>query len=493
MATWQFTAGARGWHAVDVRGGIAVNLGNSGGDCGFADWLISVHSSPANVANGSIVWLDSQSGWARSTFLSETAAVARFSEIDEPIVITGIGMITSLGTSRESVWKAVQSGRSGAQRLRGLPYIPDGELIAAPVDLGAQLPGQLKVIPLAEHAAAEALQDAGITWNQIDFDRFGCAISGHMGDTGYVNALVDCPDRSEDAVPWWHQWLPNTACSIVANRYGLHGPRLCHSTACASGVIDILGAVRAIQDDQCDIALAGSAEGIHPLFAAGFRNMGVLADDEDPQNACRPFDASRRGFIMGEGAAMLVVERLSHALNRGARIYAEVVAGKLMADAHHVTGIDMTSDPLVRLITDTLRAGNVAPDEIGYISAHGTGTQQNDLAETRAIRRSMGSAANRICVSSIKSAVGHLVNAAGSVELAITTLALRDGFLPPTLNLRDPDPECDLDFVPQVGRRQRIDMAMKLCVAFGGHLGAVILRRWNDPATGFGDSRRRVA
>jgi 3-oxoacyl-(acyl-carrier-protein) synthase len=419
--------------------------------------------------------------------------VARFSEIDEPIVITGIGMITSLGRSRESVWTAIRNGRSGARRLTGLPYIPDGELIAAPVDLDDPLPGQLKVIPLAERAAAEALQDAAISWNQVDYDRFGCAVSGHMGDTGFVNERLNVSDRTSDAVPWWHQWMPNTACSIVANRYGLQGPRLCHSTACASGVIDILGAVRAIQDNQCDIALAGSAEGIHPLFAAGFRNMGVLADDEDPQNACRPFDSSRRGFIMGEGAAMMVVERLSHALDRGARIYAEVVAGKLMADAHHVTGIDMTSEPLVRLITDTLRAGNVAPDEIGYVSAHGTGTQQNDLAETRAIRRSMGSAANHLSVSSIKSAVGHLVNAAGSVELAITTLALRDGFLPPTLNLRNPDPECDLDFVPQVGRQQRIDMAMKLCVAFGGHLGAVILRRWNDTATGFGEPARRVA
>jgi 3-oxoacyl-(acyl-carrier-protein) synthase len=153
----------------------------------------------------------------------------------------------------------------------------------------------------------------------------------------------------------------------------------------------------------------------------------------------------------------------------------------------------MTSEPLVRLITDTLRAGNVAPDEIGYINAHGTGTQQNDVAESRAIRRSLGNAADHLCVSSTKSALGHLVNAAGSVELAITTLAMRDGFVPPTLNLTQPDPECDLDCVPQVGRPLKLDCAMKLSVAFGGHLGAVILRRWNDAQTGFGERALLVA
>ena len=246
-------------------------------------------------------------------------------------------MIASVGGDRESVWKGVREGRSGARRLSGMPRIPDGLLLGAPVDIAADEPGELKAITLCQHTAAEALADADIDWRHVDPTRFGCAISGHMGDTSWAADEFRL-SRHQSAVPWFHQWLPNTACSNVANRFGLYGPRLCHSTACASGLIDIISAVRAVRDNQCDIALAGSAEAFHPLFAAGFHQMRVLAYHEDPRQACRPFDSTRQGFIMGEGAAMFVVERLSHALDRGARIYAEIVGAKTLADAHHVTG-----------------------------------------------------------------------------------------------------------------------------------------------------------
>jgi 3-oxoacyl-(acyl-carrier-protein) synthase len=279
--------------------------------------------------------------------------------------------------------------------------------------------------------------------------------------------------------------MPNTACSVVANQYGFGGPRICHSVACASGLIDVLSAVRSIQDCQCDIALCGSAEAFHPLFAAGFHQMKVLAHHEDPTQACRPFDSRRQGFVMGEGSAMFVVERLSHALHRGARIYAELAGGKMLAEAHHLTGLDAESEALAYLIRATLQDADLEFGQIDYINAHGTGTQQNDLVETRGIRRAMGSAADGICISSTKSMLGHLVNASGSVELAITALALRDGFVPPTINLTDPDPECDLDCIPLVGRPHRVETALKLSVAFGGHLAAVALRRWNDAETGF--------
>jgi 3-oxoacyl-(acyl-carrier-protein) synthase len=288
------------------------------------------------------------------------------------------------------------------------------------------------------------------------------------------------------AMTWWDQCLPITACSRLAREYRLRGPRTAHSTACASGLIDVLAAVRFIQDGQCDLALAGSAERIDPLFAAGFRKMKVLAYDDVPQRAARPFDRDRKGFVVGEGAAIFVIERLGHALARGARIYAEIKAGKMLGEAYHVTGLDASADALTRVIEDTIRAADLSPHDIGYINAHGTGTQQNDVAETRGVRRVFGAAADDVCMSSAKSMIGHLVNASGSVELALTALALRDGFAPPTLNLDNPDPQCDLDCVPRVGRINRFQHALKLSVAFGGHLAAVVLSRWNDARSGFG-------
>jgi 3-oxoacyl-(acyl-carrier-protein) synthase len=404
---------------------------------------------------------------------------------DEPVVITGIGMITSVGHDRESVWRAIQSGVTGIRALRGVSGIPDFLTIGAVVDLPRDFPGQLKVTQLARIAAAEAIADSRIDLETVDPDRFGCAISGHMGDTQWwAHRIAPNPgDHFAHFLP--DQWMPHSACSSIARQFRLQGPRICHSTACASGLIDIMSAVRSIRDGQCDLALAGSAEAIDPLFAAGFKQMRVLAEHAIPAEACRPFDRHRSGFVMGEGGAMFVLERLSHARQRGATIYAEIVSGKMLADAHHMTGLDIESDALSRLINETLRAGSVVPDDIGYINAHGTGTAQNDLMETRGIRRSFGKAADTVCVSSTKAILGHLVNASGSVELALTTLSLRDGFVPATANLTSPDPECDLDCVPLVGRVLRHQHALKLSLAFGGHLVAVLLRRWNDAQSGF--------
>jgi 3-oxoacyl-(acyl-carrier-protein) synthase len=402
----------------------------------------------------------------------------------EPVVITGIGLTASVGDDRESVWRAVREGRSAMRRLSGLVGIPDGLLIGAPVDIERADPGELKVYSLCDRVADEALADADIEPGSVPPERFGCAISAHMGDARGVADLLGLRHMYPASnVNWWDQFWPNSACARTATRLRLLGPRIGHSTACASGLIEILTAMRAIQDGQCDLALAGSAEAIDPLFAAGFYQMRVLAHHDDPTQACRPFDLYRQGFVMGEGAATFVLERLSHAQARGARIYAEILCGKLAATAHHVTGIDAESDSLANLIAETLRSAGLAPHDIGYINAHGTGTQQNDLAEARAIRRAMGRAADRLCVSANKSILGHLINAAGTVELAITALAMRDGFVPPTLNLTRPDPQCDLDCIPLVGRKNEFVTALKLSVAFGGTLAALALRRWDTAAS----------
>ena len=404
--------------------------------------------------------------------------------LGEPVVITGIGMLTSVGSTAESTWQAVRRGKSGVRSVTGLAGLPDDLVIGAPVDFDVPVAGQLKVIALSRQAARDAIEDAKLDWSSIDRDRFACAISGHMGDTAGIAEIIGHGTKAEEEVPAWHQWMPNTACSEVALDHGLHGPRSCHSTACASGLIDILSAVRRIRDGQCDLALAGSAEAINPLFAAGFRQLRVLAKHNDPSQACRPFDRDRTGFVMGEGSAMFVLERLGHALARGANIYAELSAGTMLGEAHHVTSMAQNSDPLRYLITETLRRADMATDEIGYINAHGTGTRQNDLVEARGIRAALGTAASDILVGANKSSIGHLVNAAGSVELALTVLSLRDGFAPPTLNLYNPDPDCDIDCVPLVGRRHRAESALKLSCAFGGHLVCMAVRRWSAAQSG---------
>jgi len=392
------------------------------------------------------------------------------------VVITGIGMVTSVGKDRDSTWKAVQSGQSGIGHLRGIPGLPGIDILGATVGDPADNGGGTRNTPLAIRAASEAILDSQLSNQSIDLTRFGCALTAQMGDTPGYSGLRAAASPSNTATAWWKEWLPNTVSANVANHFR---PRYCTSAACASSAVSVLQATRAIKDDQCDIALAGGVETIHPLLAAGFHNMRVLAYHDQPELACRPFDANRTGFVMGEGSGMMVLERLSHAIARRAPIYAEVVGGRVCSDAHHVTGLNEDSESLSWLISETLKTSKLSPSDISYINAHGTGTLQNDVMETRAIRNSFGKAAAGVCMSSTKSMLGHLVNAAGVVELAISTLALRDGFAPPTVNLTQPDPLCDLDCVPLVGRRQEFEHALKLSVAFGGHLAAVALRRWS--------------
>lgn len=395
------------------------------------------------------------------------------------VVITGIGMVTSVGEDRDSTWNAVCAGRSGISHLRGIPGLPGIDILGATVGNPAENEGGTRNTPLAIRAASEAILDSQLSKQSTDLTRFGCALTAQMGDTPGHSSLRASASPSNTATTWWKEWLPNTVCANVANHFRLEGPRHCTSAACASSAVAVLQATRAIKDDQCDIALAGGVQTIHPLIAAGFHNMRVLAYHEQPELACRPFDANRTGFVMGEGSAMMVLERLSHAVTRRAPIYAEVVGGRICSDAHHVTGLNEDSAGLSWLISETLRTSNLIPSDISYINAHGTGTLQNDVMETRAIRNSFGKAAADVCMSSTKSMLGHLVNAAGVVELAISTLALRDGFAPPTVNLTQPDPLCDLDCIPLVGRRQDFEHALKLSIAFGGHLAAVAIRRWS--------------
>ncbi|MDP6444116.1 MAG: beta-ketoacyl-[acyl-carrier-protein] synthase family protein [Pirellulaceae bacterium] len=406
-------------------------------------------------------------------------------------MITGIGMIAAVGRGREQVWEAVRHGRTQFGWLGPMRGIEAGEFMGAEVDMG-DLNGRLKILPMCSFAAAEALRDANLDLDSVDRNRVACAVNAHMGDTTWIDEQAGKP-AAGDAI-WWQQWLPNSACCLLANEYGLGGPRLAHSTACASGLISVQQAVRNLRDGTCDLALAGGADAIDPLFAAGFRNMKVLASHESPQRACRPYDRNRNGFVMGEGGAFFVLERLSHAVRRDVRIYAEIAASHTLSAAQHVTAVDAESDALSYLINRTIKSAGLTTSDIGYINSHGTGTVQNDLAEMRAIREVFGCAGD-VCVSANKSILGHLVNAAGCVELALTAMGLRDGFAPPTMNVSDPDPECSFDCLPQFGRSSKYQHALKISVAFGGHLVAMALTRWNDASTAYRypDDQRRAA
>ena len=399
--------------------------------------------------------------------------------MDDRVVITGIGIVSAVGRTRESTWNAVKAGKNGVRKLCGMPGIPDGLLLGATVE-GVPLDrfGD-RNFPIALAAAREALEDSRLDLKRVDRSRIASSYGTCGGPTPWMAEEYARREGSTQIKPWWENLLYSAVPTRVANRLGIYGPRLVNSTACATGTIATINGMRTILDGQADIAFVGSAQTLHPILSAGFYNMRVLANADDPSAACRPFDANRTGFVMGEGAATLVLERLSSARARGASIYAEVLGGALMSDSTHVTDLSADSRPLTHLLDRTLRKSNLAPSDIGYINAHGTGTKQNDAMETRGIRAAFGSAANNLCVSTIKANLGHLVNAAGAVELAITAMALRDGFAPPTVNLTHPDPDCDLDCVPLIGRRRPFEHAMKISIAFGGHLAAVALRRWS--------------
>jgi 3-oxoacyl-[acyl-carrier-protein] synthase II len=272
---------------------------------------------------------------------------------------------------------------------------------------------------------------------------------------------------------------PNQPALAISHRFQLHGPCLCPVAACATGLVSLQRGYDLIGDGYCDVVLAGSSDAsLLPIVLGSFKRLGVLSRNVDvPSAACRPFDRNRSGFVIGEGAAVFVLERWEDAVARGANIYAEWLAGGLAADATSLTGLDPSGEPLARLIGDVLRRGGVQPDEIDYINLHGTATEQNDVYETRAVKRAFGAAAPSVRCSSIKGAVGHLLGAAGSVEMAAMLLAVRDGIIPPTVNLTLPDPECDLDYTPQLAARQPVRTAMKLSLGFGGHLAAAVVRR----------------
>jgi beta-ketoacyl-acyl-carrier-protein synthase II len=404
------------------------------------------------------------------------------------VVVTGLGAVTPLGLDAPSTWDAAVSGRSGVDWIQSFDASDYPVRIASEVKgfepeavVGPKDARRLeRNVVLAVAAAREAWADAGV--EGIDPARAGILVGSAVG--GIVGILEQDDVRRERGhnrvSPWF---LPNvlvdSASGQIAIDLGLRGPNYAPVSACATGSHAVGEGGETIRRGDADVVLSGGTEAcMHPVILAGFCAMrGLVAEEEDPTRASRPFDATRAGFVMGEGACVMVLEELERAVGRGARIYAEVLGYGTSNDAHHMAQPDPESVGVAEMMSSALARSGVEPEQVGYINAHGTSTPYNDRDETNAIKRVFGDHAYRLAVSSTKSVTGHLFGAAGAVEAMMCVRALHHGVLPPTINYRNPDPECDLDYVPNEARKTQVDVALSNAMGLGGHNACVLLAR----------------
>ena len=404
------------------------------------------------------------------------------------VVVTGLGAVTPIGLDARSTWAAAVAGRSGVDWIRAFDASEFPVRIAAEVKefdpaavVGPKEARRLeRNVVFAVAAAREAWADAGV--EGVDPARAGILVGSAVGGAiGVVEQAMVLRDRGLGRVsPWFiPSTLVDSASGQIAIDLGLRGPNYAPVSACASGSHAVGEGAETIKRGDADVILAGGTEaGIHPLYLAGFCAMrGLVAEEEDPTRASRPFDATRAGFVMGEGACVMVLEELERARARGATIYAEVLGYGTSNDAHHMAQPDPESVGVAEMMRAALLRSGVEPERVGYINAHGTSTPQGDLAETNAVKAVFGEHAYGLAVSSTKSVMGHMFGAAGAVEAMMCVLALHEGVLPPTINYRSPDPECDLDYVPNEAREAQVDVALSNAMGLGGHNACVLLGR----------------
>ncbi|HLW22603.1 MAG TPA: beta-ketoacyl-ACP synthase II [Sphaerochaetaceae bacterium] len=407
------------------------------------------------------------------------------------VVVTGMGTVNPLGVRVDEFWNNIKAGKSGIGLLTKFDTTEYPAKIAGevrnfdPSDLldRKEVRSMADFTQFAVYAAVQAMQEAGLAEEgdrKFDPERSGVYLGNGIGGFEIVeNNLEKLFDRGPRAVAplTIPKLIANEAAGGIAMKFGLKGP--CHTTvtACASGTDAIGAAFHAVKHGVVDLALTGGTEGaITQLAVAGFCRIQALSTgfNDTPELACRPFDAKRDGFIIGEGAGILVLEELEHAKARNANILGEIVGYGMTCDAYHLTAPDPEGDGAARAMQAALREAKIMPEEIDYINAHGTSTEANDVMETRAIKRVFKDHARSLKISSTKSMTSHLIAAAGAVEAIISLLAIRDSFIPCTLNLTNPDPECDLDYVPNVGEHGTIRYALSESLGFGGHNGALI-------------------
>ena len=405
------------------------------------------------------------------------------------VVITGMGAVTPLGNTVAQSWDAVRAGACGIGPITR--YDATGRKVTLAAEVkdwdAAELLGRQRAKHLARFAqfaliaAREAVEQAGLDTTAIDATRAGVIVSSGIGGVEETEKQTEsCLKRGFDRCSPFYipSGISNMAAGEVAIEMGFKGMCTCPVTACAGGSNAVGDAFRHIRDGYAEVMLAGGTEAaITPLSIGGFTTMRALHTGDDPAAASIPFDARRSGFVMGEGAGMLLLEELEHAQARGAQIIAEVVGYGVTCDAHHITAPAPNGEGGARAMQQALDdAGGVAPEAVDYINAHGTSTQLNDRCETQAIKTVFGDHAYELAVSSTKSMTGHMLGAAGAVEAIFTALAVRDGYLPATIGYVEPDPECDLDYVPNEGREASVTYALSNSLGFGGH-NACLLRK----------------
>jgi len=409
------------------------------------------------------------------------------------VVITGMGAITPAGLDVRSTWDAALAGRSGIGRISRFDPSPFKTQIAGEVKgfdptryMDRKDARRLdRVIQLATNAAGEAMADSGLQVETLDRERCGVVIGSGVGGIATIldnQRILETHGASRISPFFVPSCLPDMSAGYIAIQYGFRGPNMCIVTACATGNNALGESMEMIRRERVDVMLAGGVEnGILPLTIAGFDQMGAMASDcnDNPCGAIRPFDRRRAGFIMGEGAGVLVLEEAEHARRRGARIYAEIAGYGTTADAYHIAAPDPSAAGAAGAMRLALKDAGLTPADVDYVNAHGTGTPLNDAAETAAIRAVFGPAADRLMVSSTKPVTGHLLGAAGAVEAIFSILSLAQGVVPPTINYQEPDPACDLDYVPNTARPAKLSVAMSNSFGFGGHNATLVFRAFD--------------
>ena len=415
---------------------------------------------------------------------------------DRRIVITGIGAVSPLGNTASETWAAMKEGRSGIGIIESIDTTP------FPVHIGGEVKNfdatpYFKKDPkavrrcdrfeqLAMGAAVMAMEDAGLDPEKVDKNRVGVMIGSGIGGLGIHSAncetlVTSGPRRvSPFCIPYM---ITNMASGMVSMDYGFGGPNMSISTACATSNHCIGEAWRIMKFGDADVMICGGAEAtVLPIGITGFANMKALSTrNDDPTTASRPYDVDRDGFVMSEGAGVIILETLEHAQARGARILAELVGYGLSADAYHLTSPMPEGEGASRCMQMALEHAGLKPEDVNYINTHGTSTSMGDICETKAIKRTFGDyAKNGLVVSSTKSMTGHLLGAAGAIELLACVMAIQENFIPPTINVFNQDPECDLDVCPNVGRAVKVDVALSNSFGFGGHNASLIVKRFAE-------------